>query len=259
MGRKKGSYASKSRAILQDCIKEIEPFFGRITIRQLFYRMVSLGHYPSTDQKYYARFVSLMISFRLNGDIPLAAIVDNYRRLETISAWDGPEDFIENAKAQYRTNWWLDQKSLLFIWLEKDALFDLVWDTAKEFGVPVNVSRGYVSLSNLREVCEMVKGYQDKSNKTVHTCLYVGDHDPSGLDMEQAIGKYKIEGVLIQPIRVAITHSQGLNYPALQVKKATRELNVTFSNTAINAGKLKLSLLENLLPLLRPRSWHIVT
>jgi len=174
--------------------------------------MVSLGHYPSTDQKFYARFDSLMVRARLNGHVPIDSIVDNYRRLEIPSAWDNPEDFLDTARRSYRTDWWLQQEVYPIVWLEKDALSDLLEPVTSKYGVAMNVSRGYVSLSNMRAVCNFL------SDKPEHICIYVGDHDPSGLDMERAIGDYEISDVSVQPERLAITHEQAGEYPSLRVK-----------------------------------------
>src|SRR5262245_23176606 len=53
-----------------------------ITLRGLFYRVVSAGWLPSTDKEHYNRLGRVMIALREVGIVPWAWLVDNLRSTE---------------------------------------------------------------------------------------------------------------------------------------------------------------------------------
>ena len=63
-----------------------------LTLRGLFYRVVSAGLLPSTDGKHYAAFGRLMSTLRERGFVPFEWIVDGVRQTLKTSSWTGLAD-----------------------------------------------------------------------------------------------------------------------------------------------------------------------
>src|SRR5690606_5014507 len=68
------------------------------------------------------------------------------------------------------------------IWLEKDALAGVLYQETAKWDVPLMVTRGYPSLSYLHEAAEAIS-YEEKPT----FLYYLGDHDPSGVDIPRNV------------------------------------------------------------------------
>ena len=68
------------------------------------------------------------------------------------------------------------------MWLEKDALSGVLYDVTSQWDVPLMVTRGYPSLSFLHGAAEQIAA----QTRPVHL-YYVGDWDPSGLDIRRDV------------------------------------------------------------------------
>jgi hypothetical protein len=107
--------------------------------------------------------------------------VDNRRRTDQAATWTNWIEFQQACRDQYRRDYWQDQPTHVEVWLEKDTAAFLVQHISRYFGVPLRVSSGYYSRSFLngiaREWSSVIKPIQ---------VFYIGDFDPSGLDLERA-------------------------------------------------------------------------
>lgn len=155
-----------------------------MTLRQLFYRLVSAGHLPSTDKKYYRQIGRVMNRLRRSGDVPMPWMVDNTRATMKPSSWSGVEDFAEHARRLYRRDFWAQQPVCVEILLEKDATAGSLWPITRKYDVSLHVNRGYSSLSFAYSVAEL----WCRVRKPIHA-YYLGDYDPSGRDLERFIRK----------------------------------------------------------------------
>ena len=72
---------------------ELQP----ITLRGLFYRVVSTGFLASTDDEHYKRVGRLVTRLRRIGLIPYPWIVDSMRSTDKPSSWTGLTDFAETV------------------------------------------------------------------------------------------------------------------------------------------------------------------
>jgi hypothetical protein len=96
------------------------------------------------------------------------------------------------------------------VWTEKDALSQILNEEAETYRVPIRVTRGFLSTSKRIEWSD--------NNVMV---LYFGDHDPSGLCMDQDLQKssfMELKGFK----RIALTLEQAKlnNLPSIPIKEA---------------------------------------
>lgn len=165
-------------------LKRIETVRGLLekhhpmTLRQIFYRLVSLQVYKNTESQYQSLSKTL-VRARKEGMIPWEWIEDRLRRPRTVSMWNGLADFMDTVRVAYRRNVWQDQPGYLEVWLEKDALSGIFEEVLNPYGVTLNVGRGYTSWSAIREAAERLP--MDTM------ILYFGDFDPSGEDMVRCL------------------------------------------------------------------------
>jgi hypothetical protein len=89
-----------------------------MTVRQVFYRLVSRQVIENTRGSYQAVSKALVVA-RQEGWIPWEWIEDRLRKPRHVSMWDGLADFATTAAEAYRRVVWTDQPTYLEAWLEK--------------------------------------------------------------------------------------------------------------------------------------------
>ena len=159
---------------------EIAFFEKPLTLRGLFYRVVSAGFLPSTDKKHYVRIGRLMTKLREAGVIPFNWLVDNLRSSIKPSSWSGIGDFVETVRDAYRKDFWAGLREYVHIFCEKDAIAGTLAPVTREFDVTLSPVRGYVSLTFGHEIAEL----WNSIDKPIFA-YYLGDFDPSGFDLER--------------------------------------------------------------------------
>jgi ribosomal protein S13/5S rRNA maturation endonuclease (ribonuclease M5) len=206
------------------------PKHTSFTVRQIFYRLVALHEYPNKEQSY-KKLVNVLVRAREEGLVDADRIVDfsrpeymnnsHYRSL--------PEKLQEDVKL-FIENFDLDRWSLqpvyIECWIEKEALSRVIYPVCRKYRVNLIVARGYSSYTQIRKAVERFP-----ENKKV-VILYLGDHDSSGLHIQQKLEErfveesYRIGRKLdIRVVRVALTQEQIRlhNLPSYQLKKKAQK------------------------------------
>jgi hypothetical protein len=164
-----------------------------LTLRQLFYRFVANGWLPN-KQSEYKRLGAILDNARYAGLIDWDHIVDRTRTFEDQPHWgsvseegaDSALAFVKAVMPQYRIPKWENQPTRVEVWVEKEALLDVVARPARRLDVGWFACRGYNSSSNAHEAAERIEGYYDGGAERV-VIVHLGDHDPSGIDMSRDI------------------------------------------------------------------------
>jgi hypothetical protein len=167
---------------IRDAICQAAEVDQPMTVRQVFYRLVSTGVIPKTEISYKNIVVRLLGLMRREGDLPFSWIADNTRWMRKPRTYSSLEQALDNTARTYHRALWDQQKSYVEIWLEKDALAGVLYDVTAEWDVPLMVTRGYPSLSYLHTAAEALAA-EDRP------CFiyYFGDHDPSGVDIPRKV------------------------------------------------------------------------
>jgi hypothetical protein len=177
-----------------------------MTVRQLFYRLVSHGIIAKTEAEYKNAVVRLTAELRLGSHVPYGWIADNTRWQRKPRTHSSLEEALRRTAETYRRSVWDDQDAYVEIWLEKDALAGVLYKVTSAWDVPLMVTRGFPSLTYLYEAADIIRE-QDKPT----FLYYFGDHDPSGLEIPRTVERRIREFVPEAEItfqRVAVTPEQ---------------------------------------------------
>src|SRR5260370_42362636 len=166
--------------VLTQLALELQP----ITVRGLMYRAVCAGLYPDTADKFYRQTARIVLLLRRAGIIPYSWIVDSIRRRLKPSSWSGLADFAESATRAYRKDLWSRQSDYPEVFVEKDAMAGILEPITAEYDVYLNIIRGQVSETFVWNIAEEWREIE----KPI-CAYYLGDHDPSGLKIEESLKK----------------------------------------------------------------------
>lgn len=153
-----------------------------MTVRQVFYRLVSAGVIRKSETEYKSTVVRLLTEMRRAKEVPFSWIADNTRWMRKPATHPSLQAALDRTAEAYRRSLWDDQDAYVEIWLEKDALSGVLFPVTARWDVPLMVTRGYPSLSFLHTAAETIQGV----GKPTHL-YYFGDYDPSGLDITRSV------------------------------------------------------------------------
>lgn len=178
--KKLGKQRLELLAQVTNIIREYQRQDIKLTLRQLFYQLVARDIIPNLSKEY-QKLSLLLTDARYNGDIDWEAIEDRIRVPDIPSEWTNILDLIRSAKFSYRLPRWKDQKYYVELFTEKDALSSVLSPLAQKYHISFCVNRGYTSASAIYDLSKRVIENIEDGKKII--ILYLGDHDPSGLDM----------------------------------------------------------------------------
>lgn len=196
--------------LLAEAAEHAWQFHGNVTLRQLHYLLVSNrdNEYRNVESDY-KQLSSKTAAARRQGSFP--RLVDHTRSIDRLSFWDSPRDAIEAVARQYRRDRTDGHPTGLWLIVEKATLLGQVRQWVEPFGIPVVALRGYGSQTIASAIIDDAGHVSSKI-----TMLYVGDHDPSGQDIQRDIVE-RTDGVFADVVRLAVNPDQvdelGL-YPA---------------------------------------------
>ena len=162
----------------------------RLTARQLYYQLVAKDIIPNAI-KVYKRVCALLVDLRYAGIVDWDAIEDRGRTPSRPSQWDSVSDLIESALCAYRLPRWKNQEYYVELYCEKQALEGVLGPVAEKYHIYFGANKGYSSASTMYEMARRMDNQLYADKKCV--ILYLGDHDPSGLNMVEDIQKRTCE------------------------------------------------------------------
>lgn len=180
-------FSSESTALIARCNGIIADYTAQgfvLTLRQLYYQLVSRDVIPNRQQEY-KRLGSIVNDARLAGLIDWLAIEDRTRDLRTLSHWESPAEIVEAIAQQFHVDLWAGQQYRPEVWIEKDALVGVIEGVCKELDIPHFSCRGYTSQSEMWVAGQRLRKYV--RGKQTPVIFHFGDHDPSGKDMTRDI------------------------------------------------------------------------
>jgi hypothetical protein len=200
----KTQHAAVVQAAEQICEEYARAGYG-LTMRALYYRMVARNLFPDSRRwnrapgggwvkaapddptgtknadPNYKWLGGIITDARMAGLIDWRHLQDQHRGTAAVWHHDDPADLIHGVARGYGIDLWEDQPRRVEVWVEKDALSSIVDPVARRFDVGSFACKGYASATSLwdaaRRHTRWIAGDQ------AVTILYLGDHDPSGLDM----------------------------------------------------------------------------
>ena len=176
--RRTKAEVAELRATLHRVIRRYQP----MTVRQVFYQLVSMGAIGKTEQEYKGTVCRLLAEMRRDGELPWRWIADNTRWQRKPTTYRGLDHLLDETARLYRRALWEKQDAYVEVWLEKDALAGVLVTVTSEWDVPLMVTRGFASLSYLHTAAEIIASV----GKPAYL-YYLGDRDPSGVVIDRKI------------------------------------------------------------------------
>lgn len=178
---------------INEIIEEYQEQGYTLTLRQLYYQLVSRDVIPN-KQNEYAKLSTLLKEGRMAGIVDWDAIEDRLRQPSRPAAFDSPQDILNAAINQYRKDRQEGQPVHVEVWVEKDALSGVLKRVTEKYGISIMVNRGYSSASAMYDSYErFLEAFKNDQKVKI---LYLGDFDPSGVDMIRDI-KARIDEFII--------------------------------------------------------------
>ena len=199
---------------IEQCNEIIEAYQAqglRLTLRQLYYQLVSRNVIPNVERSY-KNLSGLVSDARLAGFMDWSAIEDRTRAADTPAEYENLAELVDAAVNSYRLPRWEGQRNYVELWVEKDALAGVLAPIARRFHITLMSNRGCSSQSAMYESSRRFRAAEVRAKPKV--LLYLGDFDPSGEDMVRDV-RERLEtfGVARLSVRkVALTMAQIRQY-----------------------------------------------
>lgn len=148
-----------------------------VTLRQLFYRLVSAELIPNR-QSAYSNLSKLTAQARRDGWFP--DLLDRGRVIHRHASWTSPETAMKALVSQYRRDRTEGQEFSIFLGVEKAGLVEQLDAWFSDLGLPILAVGGYSSQSYVDQVAHDV----ERQGRPA-VLLYAGDFDPSGEDIDR--------------------------------------------------------------------------
>lgn len=180
---RKQRFNSKARDTVEKAKIIIEDLSAQgytLTLRQLYYQMVSQNFIPN-DELNYKRLGRIICDAREMGEIDWYSIEDRGRGCYLPGHTPTAEEVLKGIERQLRLNPWLDQDVYLVVGVEKAALEGVIERPATRWRAPYMSCKGYLSASEAWRTGRRFESAFQADKRVVF--LHLGDHDPSGLHM----------------------------------------------------------------------------
>jgi hypothetical protein len=267
----------RKSVLVPAALEVLKEYTSKITIRQLFYRLVSRNILKNSEGSYNV-LIQAMINSRRDGRIPFEVFEDRTRHSvlgehpqeghsearqildNAINVYENAQDIaLEQMKVAYREfelPLWYNQSCYVEVWLEKEALSNLFEPITGKYGVTFVPCRGYPSLSLLYDCAKRLKQVNLSGSfypPREIRILYFGDFDMRGLNIQENVEQNLLNdfGVQTRVIRYALTKEQIQQYqlppnPAKSTDTMAKGWIEKNGNVAWELDALEPPVLENL-------------
>jgi hypothetical protein len=204
---------AKTQHIIDEAHSILAAYSRAMTVRQVFYRLVSRQVVENTLSRYKA-VSDALVDARREGSIPWVWIEDRTRRPRGLRpGWVDVTRYLDrqivHVADAYSAAVWPTQPQYVEVWLEKDALSGIFEDALAPYSLALNVGRGYDGWSSIHNAAERFRN----TAHGVSTILYFGDFDPSGEDMVRSLQERLYDqNALVMVRKVALTPDDILRY-----------------------------------------------
>jgi hypothetical protein len=155
-----------------------------MTNRQVFYRLVGQHGYAKTEQAY-ARLCNMLNRARRAGLVSFTAIRDDGTSSDRAGGWSSEASFYRSVRAwaeDFELDRRIGQDLHAELWVEASGMVPQASRVAHEYGIDVFSAGGFNSLTDKHATAQRLY----RAGKPV-VVLHVGDHDPSGLSILDAL------------------------------------------------------------------------
>ena len=177
------------------------------TLRQLYYQLVTENIIPN-EERSYKNLSKLVTKGREAGLISWLGIEDRGRGSKDYYVNEDIYQLFEGLGGFFAYDMWAKQETYVEVWVEKDALVNVVARPCERYKTPYMACKGYLSASEAWRSGQRYRAAAEAGKRCV--LIHLGDHDPSGIDMTRDNGErlelFSGESVEVQ--RIALTKEQ---------------------------------------------------
>jgi hypothetical protein len=179
---------AKTRALLEqvDAVLEEYRSYLPMTCRQIFYRLVGAHGYAKTEAAYES-LCNMLVMARRSNRISFSAIRDDGVTEKRAWGYTSVAGFWSTKLSgawSFRFRRQDGQPQYLECWVEASGMVPLVARTVEDYGVDVYSCGGFDSLTFKHKAAQRVAWREIPT-----VVLHVGDHDPSGVALYQAVAE----------------------------------------------------------------------
>jgi hypothetical protein len=194
--------------IVEHAAQLVQGYQIGVTLRQLFYLLLSDGIIPNTDSAYNS-LSRKTAQARRDGWFP--ALIDNTREIHRYQSFNGPHDALVWLTSIYRAHRAETQPYHLVLGAEKSTMLAQLRAWFGDLHLPIVPLRGYTSQTLADDLTDEVQ-----SDPRPSILIYAGDFDASGLDIARDISQ-RTDG-FERVERIAVTIDQ-IDQVPLQVQQ----------------------------------------
>jgi hypothetical protein len=156
-----------------------------LSLRQLYYLFVSKDLLANSQQSY-KRLGSIINDARLAGLLDWSYLEDRGREVHgSFGGHRNPGSFLDTLVGAYSEAIWQGQEYRPEVWVEKDALSDVIARGCQDTRTPYLACKGYMSQSEMYAAAKRIERRRRQGLTPI--IIHLGDHDPSGIDMSRDI------------------------------------------------------------------------
>lgn len=237
---------------VNEIIEEYEGMGYVLTLRQLYYQLVARDIIENTVNSY-KRLSSTLTTARYNGLVSWTALTDRHRSIKDFYVNEDPLSLLQGLHSGISFDYWERQPYYVEVWVEKDALGNVINKACSPWGVPHMACKGFMSASENWLAAQRFANARDKGKECL--LIHLGDHDPSGIDMtrdnDDRIAEFMWgEGINVK--RVALNIDQVRRYspppnPAKTTDSRAKQYIRKFGNESWELDALPPSVIEQLI------------
>jgi len=160
-----------------------------VTLRRVFYAVMSAGLIEKTEQEYKGTICRLAAQMREKGEIAFEWFADATRWMHKPTTYNSLADALRETAEFYRRDLWHNAPVYCEVWIEKEALASAILEVTEQYDVPLMPCRGYSSISFAHGAAMTIE-----AQKKPAYIYHLGDFDPSGIDagrdLEEKLHRY---------------------------------------------------------------------
>ena len=209
--------SAKMIAVINGILEEYRKMGFRLSLRQVYYQLVARDFIENSVRSY-KRIGELVSGARMAGLIDWEMIEDRGRDTVMNAHWSSPAEIIRAAANGFKIDRWEGQTAYAEVMVEKDALSGILIPVCRELDVRFSANKGYSSSTAMFDAGQRFRAIATDFNSVVeeYHLFYLGDHDPSGIDMTRDVKKRLTQFTGLDDIEIQV-HRLALNYDQVEL------------------------------------------
>ncbi len=226
-------FRGRSNGIVEGIIATIRSLreYHPLTVRQVYYQLVSQGIIPN-DQREYGNISRILVILRRDGQVEWSVIEDRTRRVQPKKGLESLEAHLRAYRKlmflQYNRCLVQHQDNYVEIWIEKEALSTIFRNASYKYCVRLLATKGHPSATILNDYAVRAEDAIMKGQRPV--VLYFGDLDPSGARIPVKVReiletRHRLD---VEVVRVALNPDQVERYQLPANPEACKKTDSNF-------------------------------